>query len=115
MKNEKKTNGRTIKAAVSLSIAAMVLTTPALAAGSFASSQLGLGLIAMVNDITPWLVTFSILVAGGFAIYFNIRKGMCEDEQEQLMWKKRIKSALFGGVFGVLATGILDLILSYFQ
>lgn len=96
-----------------LPVVLVMLTLPALA-GGIADSQLGKGLMALVNDVTPWLVALCPLVGGLFAVYYLIRKGMAQEQQDKDMWMKRVKDAIIGGVAGMLVSGVIALLTSYF-
>ena len=90
-----------------------MLVIPASAAGGFASSTLAVGIKNMVNDVSTYLVILCPVIGGASAVYFLIRRSMA-DEQDGKMWDKRIKMAILCGVAGMLVSGIIAMVSSYF-
>ena len=81
---------------------------------SLADSKLVTGTNALVSDAQGILIGLSIVIGGGFATYYFIRKGMA-DEHDQPMWKKRIIGAGLCTVGAVLASTVLPIIVGYYR
>lgn len=89
------------------------LTASAFASGNLQSSELGVGIKNMINDVSGFLVVLCPLSGGAAAVYFLIRRSMA-DEQDGKMWTHRIHVAILCGVAGMLVSGIITLLSSYF-
>lgn len=87
--------------------------TPAFAAGNIQSSPLGQGIKNMLNDVSVFLVILSPLAGAAAGVYFLIRRSMA-DEQDGKMWNKRFSVAIVCGVAGMLVSGVISLVSSYF-
>lgn len=97
---------------ISVGIVMSMLVTPALAS-DLASSELGVGIKNLITDVSAFLVVLSPIAGGAAAVYFLIRRAVA-DEQDGKLWDKRIKMAIICGVAGMLVSGIITLISSYF-
>ncbi len=97
---------------LSFGSSAALLASQALA-GDLSSSTVVSGTTALVGDVTTVLAGMSIAIGGGAATYFLIRKSM-SDEADGKVWQKRIITAIVCGIGGVLASGIVSLIASYY-
>lgn len=84
------------------------------ATGGIASSKLATGTQKLINDATTWLTVIAIPVTVGLVIYFCIRKGAA-DEQDQKMWQKRITTALVCGIGVIIASSLINVITGYFM
>ena len=93
-------------------VALTLLITPAFA-GDLATSKIGAGIKAMIQDLSLYLTVLSPLIGGAFGGYYFIRRGG-SDEQDGKMWTKRIYTAIGCGVAGMLVGGIISLVSSYF-
>lgn len=82
--------------------------------GDFASSNLGIGTKQLFNDVKGWLLALCPVGCGAAAIYFLMRRSAA-DEQDAKMWEKRAKTAILCGVGGFLVTGLITLLVSYYQ
>ncbi len=76
-------------------------------------SKIYTGAVSLLNDITTVLTVFCPLFGGAAALYFVIRRSMA-DEQDGKMWTKRISIAIICGVGGMLVSGLIMLLTSYF-
>ena len=94
-------------------VTALTLALPVNAAGGLQGSNLYTGAMALVNDITTGLTVLCPLVGGAAALVFVIRRSMA-DEQDGKMWSKRITTAVICGVAGMLVSGLIALLTSYF-
>ena len=83
------------------------------AGGKLAESDFWIGLMNILNDGT-WALTIACPIIGGLAaLLFVIRRSMA-DEQDGKMWTKRINIAIICGVGGMLVSGFIALLTSYF-
>lgn len=112
MKNWKKKLKMQKNKLLTATVALTMLVTPASAAG-FGDSEIAKGIKNMVNDVSSYLVVLCPLAGGAAAVYFIIRRSMA-DEQDGKMWDKRIKTAIICGVAGMLVSGIIAVVSSYF-
>lgn len=81
---------------------------------TIADSQIGQGLLAMVNDISNFLLIWGPIACGAFAVYCIIRRGMA-DEHEGKMWQNRIIISVICAVGVFLVSGAISLFGSYFK
>ena len=86
----------------------------ATAGGNIASSKLATGSQKLINDVTTWLTIIAIPVTVAAVIYFFIRKGAA-DEQDQKMWQNRITTALVCGIGVIIASSLINVITGYFM
>lgn len=93
---------------------ASVLLTTAFADGNFGSSKIATGTKALVNDLSTWATALCPTVGGLCAVFFIIRMSM-SDEQDKKMWKHRATTAVICGVAGMLVSGIIALLSSYYK
>lgn len=112
-KNKKKPTKTLKKRLTALVAAAMLLLTPAHAAGLM-DSQIVKGLINLINDLSTLMIVLSPLIAAAVWGYCMLRKGASEDETDSKMWKKRAFNAVICGIAGILGSAIISLVTSYF-
>lgn len=93
--------------------------TAAISTTAFASSDVSVttwsgytGALRLVNDLTTIALVLCPLIGGLAAVYFIIRRSL-SDEQEGKMWTQRMRMAIFCGVGGGLASGVITLVTSY--
>ncbi len=101
-----------LKRALPFAMTAMITTVPAFATG-ISDSTLGTGVKHLLTDLSTYLVIICPIAAALAAVYFIIRRSMA-DEQDGKFWQKRITVAIICGVGGLLVSGIIALIASYF-
>ena len=94
-------------------MALSMLTVQAFATGNIQNSNLGIGIKNIITDLSGFFLVLCPLVGGGAAIAFLIARSMA-DEQDGKMWMKRVKVAVGCGVGGMLVSGIINLLSSYF-
>ncbi len=87
--------------------------TPVILEGNIASSTIGTGISALINDVLTWLMILSPIAGGAAATYFFIRKSAA-DEQDGKMWQKRIHTAIICGVAGLLSSVLISIVSGYF-
>lgn len=105
-----------------ISFAAAASAALLTAQSAFASSQgnavsnstLATGTKKLLNDVMSWLQILAPIAGALFVVYFAIRKGGAE-EQDQKMWQKRINTAIICVVIAELASTIINLISSYYM
>lgn len=102
-----------ISAGIALQIA-MVNAAATESGGSIASSKIGQGVKSLFSDLSGMLLVLCPIAGGAAAVYFLIRRSAA-DEQDGKMWEKRAKVAIGCGVGGLLVSGIINLLMSYFK
>lgn len=93
-------------------IATVLLAVPA-AANNIQNSTIYKGIVQMLNDASTALLVICPIAGGLAALYFVIRRSIA-DEQEGKSWTKRITTAIICAVAGMLVSGLIALITSYF-
>lgn len=96
-----------------LMMSTALFLTGAGATGNFGSSNLAVGTKQLLQDVMNFTVVICPVAGGLAAVYFLIRKSMA-DEQDGKMWSKRIFIAVGCGVGGVLVSGIISMLASYY-
>lgn len=96
-----------------MNLLSTIILTSVLLTGNISSSTIGTGVSALLNDVLIWLMILSPIAGGAAATYFAIRKSLA-DEQDGKMWQKRIITAIICGVAGLLTSGLISLVSSYF-
>lgn len=81
---------------------------------SIIQSTMGQGIINLLNDFTGFLMVVAPLVAVLMIIYYTIRKKLETEDMENIRYTKKIKGILIACIFVFLASGIMNLLLSYF-
>lgn len=94
------------------SVLAPALLTVQASAG-IADSEIGTGLKTLISDASTYVTILCPLTGALAAGYFAIRRSMA-DEQDGKMWEKRIRTSIFCGVGGGLASLVIALLASYF-
>lgn len=97
-----------------LSLVLLALFIVPASAGGLADSTLGTGLLHLLNDTSLYLTILCPIVGTVAAIFCAIARSM-SDEQDGKLWEKRIKIAIKCGVGGLLASGLIAVLSSYFQ
>ena len=67
----------------------------------------------LLQDATTAALVLLPIITALLIVYFNIRKSGAE-QQEQTMWSKRIRTAVFCLIFGELAAAFVNFISSYY-
>lgn len=101
-------------ASVYVTIFSTLLCSNVYATGGIQKSKLVTGTNNLVSDLTKWLTILSIPVTIFLIIYFFIRKGAA-DEQDQKMWQKRINVSLACGIGAILASSLVNIIVGYYK
>lgn len=77
------------------------------------NSKIYTGFVDLISDLTTAGMIICPAAGALFALYYFIRRGMA-DEQDGKLWTKRIVTSLVCGVGGLLVSGIISLLTSYF-
>ena len=67
----------------------------------------------LINDLTVWAMGLLPAISAVLIVYFNIMKSQAE-QQEQVMWSKRIKTVLVCLIVGECAVGLVQWLTSYY-
>lgn len=94
-------------------ISAMMLASSA-RAESISSSIVGTGTKSLLNDVSNWIMGLSPTITIIVCIYLATRRGAADD-QDAKMWEKRIKTAIFFGIFALLAGVVIKVVASYYN
>ena len=84
------------------------------AAAAVTDSKLFSGTKQLLEDLTTWMIGIAVVVGGCFIVYFLIRRGMA-DEMDQVKYTKRAQAVGICTILAVTASGLLKLVLAYFQ
>lgn len=84
------------------------------ASGGIENSKLATGTQNLISDSTKWITIIAIPITILLVVYFFIRKGAA-DEQDQKMWQKRINVAFVCGIGAILASSLVNLIVGYYK
>ena len=93
--------------------ASFFMSVQAYAAG-VEDSQIVTGTEQLIGDLTNWLMILAPVVSGLLIIYFCIRRGMA-DEMDQKKWKQHIIVAAVSIVVAVVASALINVLVSYYQ
>ena len=99
---------------MALSLWAMLSASTAYASGSIGTSKLATGTEKLVKDVTSWLLVVAPLVTVVAVIYYLIRKTV-SDEIDHKKWNTRISTAIICCIGVVVASLLINLIVSYYQ
>lgn len=92
----------------------ILLNTNAIFASGVQSLKLYSGTLNLLRDATTALMIIVPVACGLCILFFQFRKSMA-DTQEQPMWSKRTKVAIISLVIGFSASGIVNLIATYYS
>jgi hypothetical protein len=96
-----------------LSVIATLGATPVYAV-DIGTSKLATGTEKLIKDVTSWLLIVAPLVTVVAVIYYLIRKTV-SDEMDHKKWNTRITTAIICCIGVVVASIIINLIVSYYQ
>jgi hypothetical protein len=83
-------------------------------ASDIGSSKIATGTQKLVTDATTWLMGLSPVVAIVCIVYYLIRKGM-SDEVDHKKWNSRIVVAIVCCIGAVVASVLINVLVSYYQ
>lgn len=89
-----------------------VMTT--VATGGLQSSTLWTGFLQMLNDATTIAMIACPIIAGLLWIIFSIARAAADDEPTQKKWSKKMKDCIIFGIAGLVGSGIIAVVSSYF-
>lgn len=78
------------------------------------NSKIATGTQKLISDATSWLLVIAPTVTVLLIIYYLIRKGM-SDEMEHKKWNSRIMVAIVSCVGAVVASVLINVLVSYYQ
>lgn len=82
--------------------------------GALASSKAVTGTKALLGDLSSILLVVAPLIGTACIIYFAVRHGAA-DEMDQKKWKQRIIVAAVSIVIAVVASALINVLVSYYQ
>lgn len=85
------------------------------AGNRFLDSEIGHGIMLLLNDLSFFVMTVGPLVCCIRAAYFMFRAASEEDMNEQPRWKKRATTAMCYGVAALLVGALFNILTSYFK
>lgn len=94
--------------------AVLSVTANAEGGGALASSKAVTGTKALLGDLSSILLVVAPLVGTACIIYFAVRHGAA-DEMDQKKWKQRIIVAAVSIVVAVVASALINVLVSYYQ
>lgn len=99
-------------------LTALTVTMATLSTKSYATdisnSKIATGTQKLISDATSWLLVIAPTVTVLLIIYYLIRKGM-SDEMEHKKWNSRIMVAIISCVGAVVASVLINVLVSYYQ
>lgn len=96
------------------SILSLMVSANLVHADNIGSSKLITGTQSLFSDLTSALMVLSPIVAVALIIYFLIRKSAA-DEVDQKKWHSRIVVTVVCAILVVVASALVNVILSYFK
>jgi Na+/H+-translocating membrane pyrophosphatase len=99
--------------AVAFSLWTALSASPVRAA-DIGTSKLATGTEKLIKDVTSWLLIVAPLVTVVAVIYYLIRKTV-SDEIDHKKWNTRISTAIICCIGVVVASLLINLIVSYYQ
>ena len=97
-----------------VTVSSTMMCSSVYASGSIENSKLATGTQNLISDVTKWITIIAIPITILLVIYFFIRKGAA-DEQDQKMWQKRINTSLICGIGAILASSLVSIIVGYYR
>ncbi len=94
--------------------AMLAISANAEGGGQLASSKAVTGTKALLGDLSSILLVVAPLVGTACIIYFAVRHGAA-DEMDQKKWKQRIIVAAVSIVVAVVASALINVLVSYYQ
>lgn len=91
----------------------VITSVNAFAEGNIAGSVAVTGTQKLINDVTTAALVIAPVVGVVLIIYFCIRRSAA-DEMDQKKWNNRIVTAVVSTVGAVLATSLLNIVISYY-
>ena len=86
----------------------------AFAAGNIADSVAVTGTKKLIDDVTTAALVIAPVIGVVLIVYFCIRRSAA-DEMDQKKWNNRIATAVVSIIGAVLATSLLNVVVSYYS
>lgn len=99
---------------IAAAVTAAATTICAFAEGGIASSTAVTGTKNLLTDITNALLIIAPIIGTVCIIYFAVRHGAA-DEMDQKKWKQRIVVAAVSIIVAVIASALINVLISYYQ
>ena len=93
---------------------AVMLFTNCCFASSIAESKLATGTENLIKDLTNWLLILAPILTAGLIGYYLLRRS-ASDEMDTKRWDNRIKVAIISCVGVLIASGLINVIISYYR
>ena len=91
-----------------------VTAVNACAAGNIADSVAVTGTKKLIDDVTTAALVIAPVIGVVLIVYFCIRRSAA-DEMDQKKWNNRIATAVVSIIGAVLATSLLNVVVSYYS
>lgn len=95
-------------------IIAMICMSQSVFADGIQNTKLATGTRQLIEDITTWMTGIGIVVTVLMVIYCLIRRNMA-DEMDHKKWQTRMTVSIVSGVGVVVASAVINAIVSYYQ
>ncbi len=105
---------RKLISGISAAASSAIIAVTANAEGTLASSKAVTGTKALLADMSNVLLVVAPLVGTACIIYFAVRHGAA-DEMDQKKWKQRIIVAAVSIVVAVVASALINVLVSYYK
>lgn len=92
----------------------MIITAQAVFADSISSTKLATGTSNLIQDITSWIIGIGIAVTILMVVYCLLRRNMA-DEMDHKKWQTRMIVSLVSGVGIIVASSVINALVSYYQ
>ena len=105
------------KLAMTLVVAIIIIlafTNCCLATGGIQGTTLVTGTQKLLTDLTNWLMVLVPIVAVVLIVYFLIRKSAA-DEMDGKRWDNRIKTVIICCIGAIIASGLINVLIGYYQ
>lgn len=99
---------------ISLTSMGMVFLTQTAFAGSIESTTLATGTQQLISDITSWLTGIGAILTVLMVVYCLVRRNMA-DEMDHKKWQQRMTVSLVSGIGVVVASSVINVLVSYYQ
>ncbi len=99
---------------IMLTAMAVMLTLTQTVSANIAGSKIATGTVKLVADATSWLLVIAPSISILLIIYYLIRKGM-SDEMEHKKWNSRIVVTIVSCIGAVVASVLINVLVSYYQ
>lgn len=102
------------KKAILLFTTLQILYFSAISTWAIQNNKVVTGTKKLMEDAMGGLKIVGGVICAAFAVYFFIRKGM-SDEQDQKMWQKRINASIISAVGIIVIASVIEAIVKYYD